>query len=186
MGTKLESSSFSWKPFQLCSNGSGFVLGWSCHSSWVITRAGSFIRTSWSGDQRWWGYGWMNEQRRSWAPQPPKHTHKKRKNKNRDGRCIFFPFVALVLMLCVPIWIFLICWLKCFLIFAVDSAISVCIVLGLHDGYFWLTLFIPEFIAVISWDVEIMHSSSWSWMSLNLGGHRNYYSRGRCSVDPFW
>jgi hypothetical protein len=85
-------------------------------------------------------------------------------------------------MLCIPIWILLICWLKCFLIFAVDSAVSVCIVLGLHDGYFWLSLLIPEFIAVVSWDVEIMHSSSWSWMSLNLRGHHNYYSRAAALI----
>jgi hypothetical protein len=34
MGTKLESSSLG-KPFQLCTNSYGFVLGWSHHSSGI-------------------------------------------------------------------------------------------------------------------------------------------------------
>jgi len=65
VGIKVESSVLSWKPFQLCSN--GFVLGWSCHFSWMITRTAPLIWTGWSGDKRRRGYSYMIEQRRSWA-----------------------------------------------------------------------------------------------------------------------
>ena len=52
-------------------------------------QGGSSIRTSWSGDQRWWGYGWMNEQRWSWT------APKEKERKKRSPICCCFKFCCL-------------------------------------------------------------------------------------------
>jgi hypothetical protein len=107
----------SWKPFQLCPNYKDLVLGWSCHSSWVITRAADLsgqvdlvIRDD-EDTVRWMSKGEAEPS----PPHPPTHTNTPKEAVLGAAMIQFDSFCTSFLF-----FLMIVCW-SCFLVWNCSS-----------------------------------------------------------------